>query len=190
MNGINEIIRQRRSIFPREYNGKTLDENIIETLLYNANCAPNHKSNYPWRFVIIKGEALINWIDECANIYRDETPAEKFKQDKLDKTLGYKHQVSHAIAIVLHREEADKTIEREDICAVACSVQNMYLSLDQFSHAAGYWSTGLGTYSKRMHEYLGLEVNESLMGYFVLGTVENKRTEAHKRDFHKFVRYL
>lgn len=147
-------------------------------------------SNYPWRFIVIKGGQLINWIDECAGIYHEETSPDKFRQEKLDKTLGYKQQISHAIAIILHREEPERSVEREDICAVACSVQNMYLSLDQFPHAAGYWSTGLGTYSSRMHKYLGLEDKESLMGYFVLGHVETKRTEAHKRDFHKFVRYL
>lgn len=126
----------------------------------------------------------------AADIYKIITPLEKFKQDKLDKIIKYKNQISHAIAIVLHRETEDDTLEIEDISAVACAVQNMYLSLSQYPEAGGYWSTGLGTYSETMHAHLKLEENERLMGYFVLGHVLNKRTEGHKRDYHKFVRHL
>lgn len=190
MNAINEIIKNRRSIFPKEYTGKKLESSIIDALLQNANCAPNHKSNYPWRFIVIEGDKLNTWLDECAEIYLEETPSEKFNQEKLNKTLGYKQKISHAIAIVMHREENDKTILTEDICAVACAVQNIYLSLSAYPIAAGYWSTGLGTYSQRMRDFLYLDENDTLLGYFILGHVEQKRLEANKRDFHNFVRYL
>ncbi|MCC6817745.1 MAG: nitroreductase [Bacteroidia bacterium] len=190
MKEINEIIRSRRSIFPKEFTGKILDDGIIDNLLLNANYAPNHKSNYPWRFVVIKDLALNNWLDKAAELYRVSTHQDKFKQDKFDKILAYKHQISHSIAIVLHRDSLDSTIEREDICAVACGVQNMYLTLSVYPNVGGYWSTGLGTYDSLMHEFLHLEENESLMGYFVVGHVELKRTDGHKRDFNKFVRHL
>jgi nitroreductase len=187
---INEIIRDRRSIYPREFTGNVLGEDVVDTLLYNANLAPNHLSNYPWRFVVISGGKLSGWLHHAADIYARETPPEKFRQEKVDKTLGNITRVSHAIAIVLHRDVEVKSIETEDICAVACAVQNMYLSLDQYEHAGGYWSTGLGTYSASMHAYLELDSSEKLLGYFVLGHIEQKRTEGHKKDYKKFVRYL
>jgi nitroreductase len=187
---INDIIRDRRSIYPREFTGNILDISVVETLLENANQAPNHKSNYPWRFVVIAGDKLSEWLHKAAEIYTNNTPAEKFKQEKVDKIMENISQISHAIAIVMHTDEEAKTMEVEDICAVACSVQNMYLSLDQFEHAGGYWSTGLGTYSPVMKDYLGLESNEKLMGYFILGEISVKRTEGHKKEYKKFVRYL
>jgi nitroreductase len=187
---INEIIRDRRSIYTREFTGDILAEDIINTLLYNANLAPNHHSNYPWRFVVISGDKLSGWLHHAAEIYMKETPPEKFRQEKVDKTLGNITKISHAIAVVLHRDPEVKSREIEDVCAVACAVQNMYLSLDQYEHAGGYWSTGLGTYSEDMHTYLGLNSNEKLMGYFILGHIEQKRTEGHKKDYKKFVRYL
>lgn len=190
VNAISEIIKNRRSIFPKEYTGKKLEASIIENVLQNANFAPNHKSNYPWRFIVIEGDKLNTWLDECADIYLEETPSEKFNQEKLNKTLGYKQKISHAIAVVMHRDEKDKTIETEDICAVACGVQNMYLTLSAYPNAAGYWSTGLGTYSKRMSDFLYLDEHDTLLGYFILGHVELKRSEANKRDYHNFVRYL
>ncbi len=189
-NNINEIISARRSIYPREFTGTVLDEHVISTLLHNANQAPNHHSNYPWRFVVITGDKLAEWLQKAAEIYRTETLPEKFRQEKLDKITGNIGRISHAIAIVMHRDENAKTVETEDICAIACGVQNMYLSLHQFEHAGGYWSTGLGTYSPAMKSYLGLEDGEKLMGYFILGHVDVKRTEGHKKDFRKFTRYL
>lgn len=187
---INDIIHQRRSIFPREFTGRQLDESVVHTLLENANQAPNHHGNYPWRFIVIKGPALREWLNKAADIYLLETPPEKFRQEKLNKILGYIKAVSHAIAIVMHREEEMKTVETEDLCAVACAVQNMYLSLSQFGHVGGYWSTGLGTYSPQMRDTLKLERNEILLGYFIIGEVDQKRVEGHKKDYKKFVRYL
>ncbi len=187
---INQIIRERRSIYPKEFTGKILDSSIIQTLLENANFAPNHLSNYPWRFVVIEADALQNFLDKAADIYKEETPIEKFKQEKLDKFTMYKEQISHIIAIVLHREPDGKSVEIEDISAVACAVQNMYLSLSQFEEAGGYWSTGMGTYSKSMSTFLRLESNDTLMGYFVLGHVFNKRKSSNRKNVEHFTRYL
>ena len=189
-NQINEIIAQRRSIYPKEFTGEKIDKQVLETLLRNANFAPNHKSNYPWRFVVIADASLESWVDKAAEIYQNETASESFNQSKFDKIKYYTQQVSHAIAIVMERGPDTKSIEREDICAVAAGVQNMYLSLSQFEHVGGYWSTGMGTYSKAMFEFLKLNENKTLLGFFVLGVVENKRTEGHKKDFNSFVSYL
>jgi nitroreductase len=187
---INDIIQQRRSIYPKEFTGQILDNQVVDVLLENANFAPNHLSNYPWRFVIISGDKIADFIDQASEIYQKETPAEKFKPEKLDKLQINKERISHIIAIVMHREADTKSIEREDICAVACAVQNMYLSLSQFPEAGGYWSTGLGTYSNTMHQFLKLEESETLLGFFVLGHVLNKRTEGHKKNISHFSRYL
>jgi nitroreductase len=189
-NQINEIIAQRRSIYPKEFTGEKIDQTVLETLLQNANFAPNHKSNYPWRFIVIKDHSLENWVNKAAEIYQTETAVESFNQAKFDKIKQYALKVSHAVAIVMERESDTKSIEREDLCAVAAAVQNMYLSLSQFEQVGGYWSTGMGTYSKAMFDYLKLNENQTLLGFFVLGHVENKRTEGHKKDYTKFVSYL
>ena len=189
-NQINEIIAQRCSIYPKEFTGEKIEQQVLEILLRNANFAPNHKSNYPWRFIVIGDSSLEAWVNKAAEIYQNETASESFNQAKFDKIKQYAQQVSHAIAIVMEREADTKSIEREDICAVAAGVQNMYLSLSQFEHVGGYWSTGMGTYSKAMFDFLKLNENQTLLGFFVLGHVENKRTEGHKKDYAKFVSYL
>ena len=49
---VKEIIESRRSIFPKDYSG----EDILEEILNSSNFAPNHKRTKPWRFRVFKGE--------------------------------------------------------------------------------------------------------------------------------------
>jgi nitroreductase len=184
---INQIIKDRRSHYPQEFTGMVLKDDIIDVLLENANWAPNHTLNYPWRFKILKGDTLTAWLQKAIDMYQRDTPTEKFSQKKLDKLEMYKSKVSHVIVIVKQADGEKPGHPTEDICAVACSVQNIYLSLSQFPEAAGYWSTGLGTYKAEMHQFLNLSTSQQLMGYFMLGHVEQKRTESRRRSVEEFM---
>lgn len=186
-NNINKIIQFRRSHYPSEFSGKILDNSIIQTLVQNAHWAPNHTLNYPWRFKILEGQQIINWLDKALEIYKIETPIELQKESKTQKLTHFKTKISHVIAIVCVQENAVKYKAIENISAVACGIQNMYLSLSQFENAVGYWSTGLGTYSEHMHSYLNLTENQQLMGFFILGEIENKRTESNRKSYSDFL---
>ncbi len=185
---INQIIKDRRSIYPKEYTGEIIPDEVIITLLENANFAPNHHSNYPWRFVVIKPHKIKVWLEQAAEIYKTESTETSFKQEKYQKILDHSSKISHSIAIVYNQELDSKAKYIEDICAIACAVQNMYLSLTQFEQVGGYWSTGLGTNSKLMHDYLNLESNQQLLGFLILGNVENKRTLGGRKNYEHFVR--
>ena len=54
----------------------------------------------------------------------------------------------------------------------------------------GYWSTSLGTYNPTMSEFLELTTQQQLLGFFVLGEVDHKRTEGMKKNVNQFVRYF
>ncbi len=184
---INQIIKERRSHYPQEFTGNILENEVINTLLENANWAPNHTLNYPWRFKIIAQTEINPWLNKAIEIYKTETPLENQKAKKIEKLELYKTKISHTIAIVLQHQEPIKHNAIEDICAMACAVQNMYLSLSQYPKAAGYWSTGLGTYAKEMHEYLNLKPSQQLMGFFIVGHILNKRTESNRESFEKYL---
>lgn len=186
-NNINKIIQTRRSHYPHEFSGKVLKSHIVQTLVQNANWAPNHTLNYPWRFKILEGQQILEWIDKALEIYKNETPIENQKQNKIAKIEAYKNQISQVIVIVCEQDPLAKSKTVENICAVACAVQNMYLSLSQFENAAGYWSTGLGTYSSAMHQYLNLKENHLLMGFFILGDIAHKRTDSNRKVYSEFL---
>lgn len=186
---INEIIAQRRSIYPKEFTGEKIEDEIIKILLKNAHWAPSHKNTFPWLFKVLKGESLQRWTEAVGDLYTKQS-GEEFKQEKLDKILSYPNQASHVLAICMKRSTQVSIPEMEEVAAVSCAVQNIYLSLSQFDNIGGYWSTGNGTFSEKMKEYFSLSGEDKLMGYFFIGTVKEKRTESHRKSWEGNVEWL
>jgi len=167
---INQLIRSRRSIFPDQFDkDKTIPEEVIWQLLENANWAPNHKQTEPWRFVVFSGAGLKKIASFQATRYK-ETAGERFRQDKYDKLLTNPLLCSQIIAIVLKRSTTVNIPEIEEISAVACAVENLYLSATAYG-LGGYWSTGGITYDPAARDFLGLEGEDRLLGLFYLGVV-------------------
>jgi nitroreductase len=169
MKDINQIIRERRSIFPKEFTGKKVDDDIIHQLLENAQWAPSHRSTFAWRFMVYTGDAKNKLFDYWLT---------HAKEEKIEKITLNKNRTSHVIILVVQ----DKKINpyQEEVSSVACAVQNIYLSLTQYPNVGGYWGSGNGTYTDEFAQFLKLSSTESCMGYFLIGDVENKRTAASR----------
>ena len=60
--------------------------------------------------------------------------------------------------------------EVEDIEAVACAVQNIYLSVAAYG-LGGYWTTGGITYLENAKYHFGLGEADRLLGFFYIGHV-------------------
>ncbi len=166
---LNTYIRSRRSTFIDQFeSGKSIPDEVIWQILENANHAPTHKRTEPWRFFVFSGEGLQILAREQARIYK-EGAGEKFKQAKYDKMLTSPLQCSHIIAIVMKRHEG--LPEMEEIAATACAVENIYLSLAAYG-IGGYWSTGGITFMKGAKNWLQLEDQDLLLGFFQLGYIK------------------
>ncbi len=162
---VNNLIRNRRSIYPQFYTGEIIDDSLIENLLENANWAPNHKITQPWRFTVFTGEGLQKLGDYQANLYK-ELAGENFDENKF-KTLATKPlQCSHVIAIGVEPQAVVPEIE--EIEAVACAVQNMYLTASALGLGC-YWGSGGITYNKASNAFFGLSEKGTHLGYLFLG---------------------
>ncbi len=177
---INSLIQKRRSIFPSMYSGQPVDDKLIEQLLENANWAPNHRKTEPWRFKVYTGEALGKLGDCLANLYQKHVPAEKFSSKKQEKTAQKPRKCSHVIVICMQRDEAERVPEWEEMCAVACAVQNMWLTATANGLGA-YWSSP--GYMKRdeMREFLGLNSGEQCLGFFYVGHYDGPDVPAQRK---------
>ncbi|MFY7946613.1 MAG: nitroreductase family protein [Bacteroidia bacterium] len=172
MEAIDTLIQSRRSFFVKEFTGNILTHELISRMLKNADTAPNHKLTKPWRFTIFEGENKNELCHKMEEYYLEFTPSEKFRQDKLDKIRTYAAKVSHIISIGMH--PSGMVPEWEELAATAMAVQNMYLTLAQEPHAAGYWTSGNGTGSDFMKSATGLTSEDKQLGFFLLGYVEEK----------------
>lgn len=178
MNPIDVAIHNRRSHFVKEFTGQLIEDELIDRILRNASSAPSHKLTRPWRFRVFSGSEKNQLCEAMEHFYLEQTPAEKFRQDKLDKIRTYKNKISHIISIGY--SPSGLVPEWEELAATAMAVQNMYLTLSDHPHAAGYWTSGNGTGSENMKAATGLESSDVHLGFFFIGFVEQKRIESFR----------
>jgi nitroreductase len=168
---IDEISAHRRSYFPVQYTGEKVSKLTIERLLQNANWAPNHLHTEPWRFKVFEGDALKHLMDFMAGLYKKVSTPENFSQAKFDKYANNSAKASHIIAICMQRSDKPGLPETEEIAAVACAVQNMWLTLTVIPNTGGYWSSGGLVYKPEMAEFLKLETDQRCLGLFYIGII-------------------
>jgi nitroreductase len=169
---IGEAIKSRRAVFPKQFNGEKVPQDILDKMLELANWAPTHKNTEPWRFKVYSGDSMNVLLDQCKACYVRETPAERFNSIKLDKIEDRKNQVSHIVAICMHRDESDAPIpEFEEIAATAIAVQNMWLYLSSTEEYGGYWSSPGYAMGDEFRDFLHLEGSERCLGLFYVGRI-------------------
>ncbi len=162
---INKLIRSRRSVFPKMYNGKPIEKSIIKEILENANVAPTHRLTEPWRFKVITGDSLILLGEVLGEKYK-QTAGDRFSEKKYEKTVKKPSQSACVIAICMQRDLEERIPEWEEIAAIGCAVQNMWLSCTSYGIGA-YWSSPK-TISE-MGDFLKLADEEHCLGFFYMG---------------------
>ncbi|HMQ50148.1 MAG TPA: nitroreductase [Saprospiraceae bacterium] len=163
---VNELLRKRRSIFPQNYVDRPIAKEIIKTILENANWAPNHKMTQPWRFKVFQDAALERLSQYLSNWYKDNTPEAFFSQMKYEKTRLNPLRSGAVIAICMQRDPGESLPEWEELAAVACAVQNMWLSCTAYG-IGSYWSSP--TSIIQGDDFLNLKPGERCLGLFYMG---------------------
>ena len=176
---LEEIIKTRRAIFPKQMSGGKVPDEVIDKMLELANWAPTHRHTEPWRFKVYSGDAMGRMLDFCKVCYVRDTPAEKFNSIKLEKIEERKEQVSHIVAICMSRDEV--LPEWEEIAATAMAVQNMWLYLGSTKKYGGYWSTPGYALGDDFSAFLHLPEGERCLGLFYVGTIAESSISADGR---------
>ena len=155
---ISSIIKARRAVFPQQFNGKKISQDIVLELLKNANTAPTHKLTQPWFFKVFSEGSKMELAKQL--LIKNGNSNDLLKQKLINK---FKLS-SHIICICMRR---NNTIpEWEEIAATAMAVQNIWISCSN-SKIGGYWSTPKSI--DDLHLFLKLKKNERCLGLFYLG---------------------
>jgi nitroreductase len=187
---VNKVIQNRRSVFQPQYSGEPVNESIVTQIIYNANWAPTHKLTEPWRFVVFTGDGLKKLAIFQADLYRKITTAEgSYKEDRYQGLLTKPMLSSHIISIGMKRDEKRSVPEIEEIGAVFCAVQNMYLTAAAYGVGA-YLSTGGITYFDEAKEFFGLAPSDKLLGFFHIGTPKSALPEGKRRSIEEKVKWV
>ena len=186
---LNNLIRNRRSVFPKQFvAGKPVDDSIIKEILTNATWAPNHGQTEPWAFTVFSGEGLKKFASFQSELYK-QTSGENFTQGNYEKLQKTPLLASHIIALCMKRTTTKRIPEVEDIEAVACAVQNIYLSVSAYG-LGGYWTSGGATYKPEAKEFFGLGEEDKLLGFFYIGHVEVPSPPAKRQPLEEKVTWI
>jgi nitroreductase len=165
---INELIRNRRTIFPEQFSERKVHKEQIEVMLNNAQWAPTHGNTQPWRFHVFMEEGLSTLSQFLGATYLKLTPEDQQNETKLGKLIRRPLLSSAVIAVCMKRQEEEKIFELEEIEAVACAIQNMHLTCSAYG-IGGFWSTPKLIYTKEMNEFLNLEEKDKCLALFYVG---------------------
>ena len=165
---INELIRNRRTIFPEQFSERKVHKEQIEVLLNNAQWAPTHGNTQPWRFHVFTEDGLSTLSQFLGATYLKLTPEEQQNDAKLGKLIRRPLLASAVIAVSMKRQAEEKIMEIEEIEAVACAIQNIHLTCTAYG-IGGFWSTPKLIYTKEMNEFLNLEEKDKCLGLFYIG---------------------
>lgn len=164
---LKEIIEQRRSIFPKDYTGAEIPQDLIDEILNSATFAPNHKRTKPWRFKIFRGEEKSVLASEMQAIYKASQPESLFLEKKYND-IGFKiNKADTIVSIVVNFSRM--VPEWEEIAAVSMAVQNMYLTCTA-NRIGCYWSSP--KLVDHLKESLTIEENQKCLGLFYMGNLD------------------
>lgn len=177
---INQLIKSRRTIYPEQFSERKVHKEQIELILNNAQWAPTHGNTQPWRFHIFMEEGLQKLSTFLGNTYLEVTSKENQNDSKLAKLIRRPLLSSVVIAVSMKRQSEEKILELEEIQAVACAVQNMYLTCTAYG-MGGFWSTPKLIYSQQMNQFLELGEKDKCLGLFYIGYPSVEWPSSHRK---------
>ena len=178
---INQLIRRRRSVFPQHFTGQKVDDQIVTQMIENATWAPTHKLTQPWRFIVFTGDGLKTLAQEQAEVYKKATAINgTFREDKYTSLLNKPLLSSHIIVILMQRDEKKSVPEVEEIGAVFCAVENMYLTATAYGVGC-YLSTGGITYFEEAKEMFGIGKEDKVIGFMHVGTPKTEIPDSKRK---------
>lgn len=185
----NALAKTRRSVFPDQFDvTKKIPDEIINQIVENATWAPNHGQTEPWQFTVFTGKGLEKLSAFQSELYKQDAGPE-FNEGKYMKLQNQPLKASHIISIGMKRTTTKRIPEIEDIEAVACAVQNIYLSVSAYG-LGGYWTTGGVTYFENAKEFFGLGEQDKLLGFFYIGYIATPSPAAKRRPISEKVKWV
>lgn len=177
---VTALIKDRRTIYPEFFSDRKVHKEQIDTLLNNAIWAPNHGMTQPWRFKVFMEDGKQKVADFLEEMYLKHIPKERQTEIKRARMKNRPAAASAVIAICMKRQDTEKIQEIDEIMAVACAVQNMYLTCTAYG-LGGFWSTPKFMSLPDTNDFLGLSAKDKCLGFFYVGYPANEWPKGQRK---------
>ena len=176
---LNRVIRGRRSVFPEMYNTDPISRETLLHIVENGTWAPTHQLTQPWRFRIIEGAGCTELANQLAQAYKNNTPESSFSEATFNKLSKRPALCTAVIAICMQRDPQERVPEWEELAAVSCAVQNMWLTCTALQIGC-YWASPKP--KQWIGDWLQLEAGEQCLGFLFMGRYDTPKPESRHND--------
>ena len=175
---VSECIKQRRAVYPQQFNEGNISDDDIKDILINANLAPSHRLTQPWFFKVFQNEFKQELAQSMVTHYKTFSDSKNI-EFKTEKIIEKCKKSSCIIAIFMNRDLKESIPEWEEVAAIAMAVQNMWLTCVE-KNIGCYWSTP--GYIKNMGDYFKLNSNQRSLGFFYMGLFNHSDKNRSERN--------
>lgn len=160
-------LARRRSTRAIDMSGPGPSREQLDTLLRIGARVPDHGKLFPWRFIVLEGEARLRFGEILEEITRADHP--DAPPERLALERGRFERAPVVIAVISQVTVPHKIPEWEQILSAGAVCQTLLLAADAMGFGA-QWLTEWYGYDARVCARLGLGENERVAGFVYVGT--------------------
>ncbi|MBY0435642.1 MAG: nitroreductase family protein, partial [Cyclobacteriaceae bacterium] len=141
-------------------------------------------------FTVFTGEGLQKLAAFQAACYKQVTEANgTFRDDRYESLRTKPMQSSHIIAIGMKRDEKNSVPDWEELGAVFCAIENMYLTATAYGVGC-YLSTGGVTNLEEAKPFFDLLPNDKLCGFLHVGCIKGTLPDGKRSPLQEKVKWV
>lgn len=177
-----EALSLRQSTHPKMVTAPAPCDEDLAQILQAAMSAPDHKALRPYRFLVIEGDDRYAFGQLLGEGYRELKP--DASEEKIQKKVAKALRSPMIIVVYAHLVEHKKVPEVEQLITTGCAALQMLHAASALGYGAALL-TGNNVYTRAVHDGLGLEANEKIVGLFYVGTPARTDTPIKPRPDHR-----
>lgn len=180
-----ELLLSRRSGSAKAMAGPGPDEPQLRQILTAAARVPDHGKLFPWRFIVIEGEARSRFGEMLAAVLR-ETEPNAATDERLVAERSRFERAPVVVAVVSKVREMIPIPVWEQQLSAGAVCQTMLIAATSLGFVAN-WITEWPAYNPLVKERLGLKPGERIAGFVYIGHPAAPLEERVRPDMDKIV---
>lgn len=161
------LLQQRSSVPSRQLGEPAPDDAALHALLEAAIRVPDHGKLVPFRLIILRGDAKLQFGERLATVAMRNKP--EMAGAKLEKERRRYTFAPLVIAVIACLDSDSKVPEIEQKLCAGCVAHNLLLGAGALGYGA-QWLTGWAAYDRGAAAVLGLAEHEHVVGFVHVGT--------------------
>lgn len=158
---------------------------VLEHILQAGLRAPDHGHLQPFQFLLASGEGLTR----LGELLADSAAQDGAAEEVVERAAQLPLRAPLVITVVAKVKAHSKVPPFEQHLSAGCAVMAMQMAA-QAQGFGGIWRSGPLMYSRKLHESLGLEEQDQIVGFLYLGTPATSLRMPSFVDSAEFVRWI